>query len=282
MPSFVPSQNFDGLAPTTTKGDIIVRNTTTNVRVGVGADNLFLKADSSQSTGVVWASPAGANLATTSKVFADSPYTALTSDDVIFISTTGGAFTLNLPTAVGNTGKVLRVIKTTNDTNLITVDASGSETINGTLTIVIGRQYAEYAFISDGANWNIFSRNETVFATATGNPASATSGNIIIVPTESNDSHNAYDGTTGRFTVPPGQGGTYEVFFNGTLTAVTHSVFLYKNASIGDLITSGNANIDRAGGSIIAIVAAGDILDVRPNATVDYNNAVITFKRIGP
>jgi hypothetical protein len=46
---------FDALAPTTTKGDLIVHNGTDNVRVPVGTNNQVLVADSTQAAGVKWA-----------------------------------------------------------------------------------------------------------------------------------------------------------------------------------------------------------------------------------
>ena len=45
---------FDALAPTTTKGDLIVHNGTDNVRLGVGTLNDILIADPTTSTGVRW------------------------------------------------------------------------------------------------------------------------------------------------------------------------------------------------------------------------------------
>ncbi len=51
---------FDALAPTTTKGDIIVSNGTDNIRVAVGSNDQVLTADSTQASGVKWAS-AGTN-----------------------------------------------------------------------------------------------------------------------------------------------------------------------------------------------------------------------------
>lgn len=53
---------FDALAPTTTKGDLIVSNGTDNVRQAVGADNYVLTADSAQATGVKWAPASGSGL----------------------------------------------------------------------------------------------------------------------------------------------------------------------------------------------------------------------------
>jgi len=50
---------FDGLAPTTTKGDLIVNDGTDNVRLPVGTDNYVLTADSAQASGIKWALASG-------------------------------------------------------------------------------------------------------------------------------------------------------------------------------------------------------------------------------
>jgi hypothetical protein len=50
---------FDALAPTTSKGDLIVDNGTNNVRLAVGTDTYVLTADATAATGVKWAAPSG-------------------------------------------------------------------------------------------------------------------------------------------------------------------------------------------------------------------------------
>lgn len=50
--------NFDTLSPTTTKGDVIARTTTTNARVAVGVDGQVLTADTASTPGVKWSTPA--------------------------------------------------------------------------------------------------------------------------------------------------------------------------------------------------------------------------------
>lgn len=50
---------FNALSPVTTKGDIIVRDGTNNIRLAVGADNQVLTADSTQASGIKWAAAGG-------------------------------------------------------------------------------------------------------------------------------------------------------------------------------------------------------------------------------
>lgn len=51
---------FDALAPTTTKGDLIVHNGTDNIRIAVGATNgQVLQVDSAETAGVKWADAGG-------------------------------------------------------------------------------------------------------------------------------------------------------------------------------------------------------------------------------
>ena len=50
---------FNALAPTTTKGDLIVNNGTANVRQAVGTDAFVLTADSTTASGIKWAAATG-------------------------------------------------------------------------------------------------------------------------------------------------------------------------------------------------------------------------------
>ena len=102
---------FNALAPTTTKGDLIVRNGTTNTRVAVGADTYILVADSAEATGVKWV----ANTAGSAVAIADEGTTLTSSVASINFTGTGvtatnvgSAVTVNI-TSGGGSGTVTDV-----------------------------------------------------------------------------------------------------------------------------------------------------------------------------
>ncbi len=82
-------------------------------------------------------------------------YTATAEDHVILVSA-AAAWTLSLPTAVGITGKEY-IVKRTDDvpTQIVTVDPSGSETINGFLTVSHIRVGDTVSVVSNGTNWEL-------------------------------------------------------------------------------------------------------------------------------
>jgi len=89
------------------------------------------------------------------KVAGDSPYTATSSDDTVLCNATAGAITINLPTAVGISGKKYNIKKTDSSANAATIDPNGAETIDLAATVVISGQHDSYTVQSDNANWRI-------------------------------------------------------------------------------------------------------------------------------
>lgn len=87
-------------------------------------------------------------------------------DTVISVSTAAGAVTANLPTAVGIAGREITIKKTTNDANFLTLDGSGSETIEGVSTYII-TSIGEVTIYSNGANWLVKSESFGGYITRT-------------------------------------------------------------------------------------------------------------------
>ena len=75
----------------------------------------------------------------------------LTGEDY-YVIYNSGSYTVTLPTAVGFAGREYKIKN--NGTGLITVDPNGSETIDGSLTMIL-RQYDGMQIVSDGSNWVI-------------------------------------------------------------------------------------------------------------------------------
>lgn len=84
-----------------------------------------------------------------------SAYTAAI-DELVRVDPSGGAFTVTLPTASGNTGHAITIKNVTSSTTACTVDGNGSETIDGALTYALSVAYGTVTVVSDGTNWMAF------------------------------------------------------------------------------------------------------------------------------
>ena len=82
------------------------------------------------------------------------------SESIFAGDTSSGAFTVTLPTAVGKTGKVVRVIKTNAQRNKLTVDGNGAETIAGSASYFMLGHDECMTLVSDGSNWQILAWDE--------------------------------------------------------------------------------------------------------------------------
>jgi hypothetical protein len=84
-------------------------------------------------------------------------YTA-TSSDYTILCNKSSAMNLNLPTAVGITGRIYVIKKISGASADVTINPNGSQTIDGAGTYVITIQYDRITVQSDGANWFILSK----------------------------------------------------------------------------------------------------------------------------
>lgn len=90
-----------------------------------------------------------------SKTVSDSPYSILTSDQIILVSASGGNTTVTLPTAVGVSGKKYSIKRTDSSANTLTIGTTSSQTIDGDTSYLLVAQYDTITVVSDGANWHI-------------------------------------------------------------------------------------------------------------------------------
>ena len=103
----------------------------------------------------------GLELKTLTKVFADTPYTFLTTDFAIKYDATGGSVIARLPTAASSfdattdIGKIYQINKIDVSVNTVTLQGAGAELINGSNTQVISIQYDQISVQSNGTSWNI-------------------------------------------------------------------------------------------------------------------------------
>lgn len=82
-----------------------------------------------------------------------------TQDNTLLGDATGGAFTMNLPSAIEMAGRTFTIKKIDSSINAVTVDGDGSETIDGATTYALVTQYKYVTVQSDGANWVVVANN---------------------------------------------------------------------------------------------------------------------------
>lgn len=86
-----------------------------------------------------------------------TPFTFTDTDGIEFLLVTTGAsaFTVNLPTAADNTGRVITIRKVDTGAGKITVDGEGSETIDGNATVGIWYPNNFLTLLCTGTAWLI-------------------------------------------------------------------------------------------------------------------------------
>ncbi len=132
-----------------TQGDIFYVDGSGNVvRLAAGTSGQFLKTQGAGANPVWAAAPGGWNVTSQS-----ANYTA-SDGDIVLVDASSGAVTITLPSP--SSGAKVRVKKTDASTNIVTVSPSATETIDGSSSHSISKQYETYEYVSDGTNWFIF------------------------------------------------------------------------------------------------------------------------------
>ena len=130
-------------------GDIFFVNSAGNLtRLPAGTAGQFLKTQGPGADPVWAAPPAGWTIKNV-----NANYTA-SDGEIVLVDASGGAVTITLPTPSASAR--VRVKKIDASSNVVTVQPSGSETIDGASSHTISQQYETYEYVSDGTNWYVF------------------------------------------------------------------------------------------------------------------------------
>ena len=183
-------------------------------------------------------------------------YTVVLADggDLIRVTTTSGAVTITLPqisTVVD--GFKVSIVKWTGDANVVNVNRSGSDTINGATSSQIGSQYSQIIFVADfetnqwfasqsglGAtniNIDMFSGNGSTTAfTLTSDPSSKSNTYVYISGVYQQKNTYTVSGTTLTFSpAPPTGTNNIEVVYGTPLAIGTPSDGTVTPAKMADV-----------------------------------------------
>ncbi len=116
-----------------------------------------ITVDNTQNVGIGTANPvSGLDINTSMSVKTNTISAATTlnnTHNVIFCNS--GPYTVTLPTASANTGRMYTIKNIDTEGDDITIDGFGSETIDGELTYILSLINQSITIVSDGANWHI-------------------------------------------------------------------------------------------------------------------------------
>jgi hypothetical protein len=140
-------------------------------------------------------------------------YTITDSDGHKLILATSGAsnITITLPAAANNSRRTIQIKKVDSGAGGVVIDGNGSETIDGSTTLTLYKQYESVTLRSDGSNWHILA---VQWATGTYTPT-VTSTNNAGTPVAKVTRYTRLSATTvmisGMFDATPAANGTTSV-----------------------------------------------------------------------
>lgn len=130
-------------------GDTYYRDSSGNfVRLGIGSTGQVLKVAGGVPS---W----GADSQTFATTTQTTNYTVGSSDTVVFANATSGNVTITIPAASGLAGYRFYIKRVDGSGNTVTVQRSGSDTIDGMTSFTLDQQYTAFAVVSNGSNWFI-------------------------------------------------------------------------------------------------------------------------------
>jgi len=294
---------FDALSPNTTKGDLITRDGTNNIRLGTGTDGQVLTANSATATGLQWQTPT--STPTLQQAYdAGSSITTSASTDISFILSSGaftvsgtGPVNLNPTSVLGSsfTSGLGALTLTAGATSTwsttagnLTLDSAGVLNLgNVTATsIVLGRAAAPFTLTSTGLNVSTggaLTGVSTINASGliTGSGGLTITGAAVNLNDSSNFATNINTGISNG-TVSIGTGGTAQTIaigdtadtltINSTGLNVSATGALTGVASIDTIATSATALTFAGAGAVSSTGANALSLDGGTTGVLNLNN----------
>ena len=238
-----------------------VTTVATNISsVNTAATNIAAIIDAPNQATAAAASAAAAAASAASGMYSavqdkSANYTVVAGDagDLIRVTTTSGAVTITLPTiSTVEDGFKVAIVKWTGDANAVTINRSGSDTINGATSSTIGSQYSQTTFVADfqtnqwfaassglGASnvaVDAFSGNGSTTAfTLSGDPGSENNTQVYVSGVYQEKDTYSVSGTTLTFsTAPPTGTSNIEVVWTAPLAIGTPSDGTVTTAKLAD------------------------------------------------
>lgn len=138
------STAYNALSPNTTKGDLTIRNGSTNVRLAVGADGTILVANSGAAEGASWQANAPLYYPAVETVV--TPYFMLTTDVIIGVNIGAGSVVNLLTPPASGRRVIVKDISGAASTHNITVAPAAGDTVEGSATISTNYGYRSYYY----------------------------------------------------------------------------------------------------------------------------------------
>jgi len=152
------------LRNTSAKWDLRIPTGKTDLRINNGSGQDHVTIQNGGDVGIGTTLPVSTldiNGSVGYKVTTITSATTLDNTHNIVLSNTG-PYTVTLPAAASNTGRVYSIKNIDSDCDDITIDGNSTETIDGSATYVLDSYNNVVRIISDGSNWFII--NENTFA----------------------------------------------------------------------------------------------------------------------
>lgn len=280
------------------KGELFGHNGTNQLAIAACANTEMVEWDSTTAHGFKCV----ANSSVGSKTVVTKTTTAtllVTGEGVVLAdAATIGAFTITLPTAVGNKDLEYLIIKSDTGTNHVTVDGNAAETVGGELTRVIFSNGDYIRIVSDNSNWVILDKKNTVFTFVQGNTSGVITANTEDISWNSIQEDTAgvwgNQGNTGgsvagagdndSFTCPVGEAGEYLVVMAIRITSsTTAEIRAYVDGSNRKFLDAFATRVNNGFSGIIRL-EPGEVLTFRTDIGFTLNGATndhhISIKKI--